>query len=211
MHPPARTAPRPCWESRATGSRSSSAWAGGREEKTGRGVSKSGWLWEGRVVVIPLFKVLQFDVLAKFWWNSGDIGELWWNSDEHVVEILAKFWKNVLNNGKPTKAITQPSHTGWHLKVGVELAPRLYPGPLGGKRWWRLWLHPFHGFVAAVLRRCAWTLSWRFCVVHESSSHRQSGRIKIHTYEAKGPLYSFHYVPPKLQSIWVPFSPICQN
>ena len=24
-------------------------------------------LWEGRVVVIPLFKVLQFDVLAKFW------------------------------------------------------------------------------------------------------------------------------------------------
>ena len=34
--------------------------------------SRDAWLWEGWLVAIPLFKVLQFDILAKFWGNSGE-------------------------------------------------------------------------------------------------------------------------------------------
>ena len=53
-------------------------------------------LREGRVVAIPFFEVLQFDVLANIWWNSGDIPvNFWWYS--------GKFWKSRLENRKPTR------------------------------------------------------------------------------------------------------------
>ena len=61
----------------------------------------------------PLFKMLQFDILAKFRWTSGEIlaksVEFWWQ----FSEIMMKFWQNSGREclkKKPQKAITQPSH-----------------------------------------------------------------------------------------------------
>ena len=56
-------------------------------------------MWEGWVVVIPVFKVLRFDVLAERLWNYGESGEIpvkfwwiwwiWWKS----IEIMMKLWQ----------------------------------------------------------------------------------------------------------------------
>ena len=58
-------------------------------------------LWEGRVVVIPFFKVLQLGMLAKLWWHSG---EFWWGSGE-IMEERAKqtgnLHKNIINSAFP--------------------------------------------------------------------------------------------------------------
>ena len=90
----------------------------GSSGHTGVCEHKKSSVWEGWVVGIPFFKVIQFDILARFWWNSGEFlarsGEFWWNSGE----ILADFGRSELKHRRPKTKTPQPSHTPPDKKTG---------------------------------------------------------------------------------------------
>ena len=62
-------------------------------------------LWEGWAVVIPFFEMLQLDIVAKLWWDSGEVlVKFLWNPVSSG-EIPAKFRRNsgraCLKRGNP--------------------------------------------------------------------------------------------------------------
>ena len=75
-------------------------------------------MWEGWVVINLFFRVLRFDSMAKLWRSSG--------------EILAKFWKSMFKNRKPTK-----SHNSAfpHAPRGTTTSWTTRTWPTGRARW----------------------------------------------------------------------------
>ena len=53
-------------------------------------------------MAIPFLMVLEFEIMAKFRWNSGEMSYIVGDSGEMSGEIPVKLWKSVPNNRKPT-------------------------------------------------------------------------------------------------------------